>query len=79
LFQFYFTFSPQRVLINRVSISDCGDPTPEHGQANILAGTRLDEMATITCDSGYILDGHSVIKCLETGWNATLACTLQGK
>ena len=61
-----------------MSILDCGDPTPENGQAITSSGTTLNEIASVTCDNGYTLNGSSVIRCLDTGWNDTTTCVING-
>lgn len=57
---------------------DCGDPSPTNGIANTPAGTTFDETATISCNPGYDVSGSSTLICLDSGWNDTATCTIQG-
>lgn len=58
--------------------TDCGDPTPENGAANITSGTMLGQETTVSCDEGYNLNGADVITCHADGWSETPICTIQG-
>lgn len=61
-------------------ISDCGDPAPTHGSAAAPKGTTFGEVAIISCDDGYTLDGEYFITCLETGnWSSYGKCNVVGR
>ncbi|KAL4233501.1 hypothetical protein ACF0H5_008182 [Mactra antiquata] len=57
--------------------TDCGNPTPSFGSANVSFGTRYGSNATITCNSGYNISGPSIIYCLSFGWNTLPTCIIQ--
>ena len=56
-------------------VSDCGNPSPANGQANTPDGTTYGSAATITCDSGYVLNGSSYLTCRNgSNWSDTPTC-----
>lgn len=58
---------------------DCLDPSPSNGFAVAKNGSTLNSMATVSCNSGYTLNGSTVITCTAFGWNDSVTCNLQGK
>lgn len=58
--------------------TDCGDPSPQYGNATYPDGTTVNQTATVQCYEGYTLVGNSNITCLEDGWNEHPQCSLQG-
>ncbi|XP_052807627.1 sushi, von Willebrand factor type A, EGF and pentraxin domain-containing protein 1-like [Mya arenaria] len=58
-------------------VKDCGDPSPENGDALTSGGTIYGQTATLACNSGYDISGASVLICELDGWNDTATCTIQ--
>ncbi|KAH3847161.1 hypothetical protein DPMN_089478 [Dreissena polymorpha] len=55
---------------------DCGDPTPDNGE---IMGTSyyLDDVVSVSCDTGYILSGDAVITCQNNSyWTDDPTCTI---
>ncbi|XP_052236237.1 uncharacterized protein LOC127848005 isoform X4 [Dreissena polymorpha] len=55
---------------------DCGDPTPDNGE---IKGTSyyLDDVVSVSCDTGYILSGDAVITCQNNSyWTDDPTCTI---
>jgi len=61
------------------TLTDCGDPSPSNGHANTTGGTLLNQTATVSCDTGYKINGSDVLICQQNGWNDTTTCIVQGK
>ena len=58
---------------------DCGDPTPANGTAVAFKGTTYGEVAYITCNEGFFLQGSTHILCNESGvWSSSPSCLLIG-
>jgi Sushi repeat (SCR repeat) len=58
--------------------SDCGSPTPLSGSSNNNA-TTFNSTVTITCDSGYSINGKSVTTCQSDGtWTSLPTCDPSG-
>ena len=56
-----------------MSYLDCGPLTnPTNGTVDTSAGTTAGNTATYSCNTGYNLDGNSVVQCRTDGtWNGT--------
>lgn len=60
--------------------SDCGDPSPMNGTANIPSGTTYEKVAFIECDEGYTLQGEQYVTCEDGGaWSSNPTCVYIGK
>lgn len=60
--------------------SDCQDPSPIDGIANIPSGTTYKTVAFIECDEGYTLQGDIYITCEDGGaWSSNPTCVFIGK
>lgn len=59
-------------------IIDCGDPTPEHGFAQLPSGTTYGSSAWLQCIDTYSLVGDSLIECLDGGLWSDLPPCLKG-
>lgn len=57
---------------------DCQDPSPSNGFAATDNGSTLDNLATVSCNPGYALNGSTVLTCTALGWNDSVTCNLQG-
>lgn len=58
---------------------DCGDPTPANGQAALESGkTTLGSNATVSCNTGYDVNGVEQITCMAAGWSSLPSCQIQG-
>ncbi|XP_052809396.1 CUB and sushi domain-containing protein 3-like [Mya arenaria] len=53
---------------------DCGSPAATNGAYS--GGTLYDQTATLSCDTGYNLQGPEVVYCDVTGWNGTATCNI---
>lgn len=62
-----------------LSFPDCGDPAPENGVSSVQSGTLYGAQVNVSCNSGYNLIGPSILSCVDTGWNASVTCQIQGK
>lgn len=61
--------------ISLVRLSDCGDPSPINGSANLPRGTTYREIAYISCASGYVIQGNSEIICGDgPAWSSLPTC-----
>jgi Sushi repeat (SCR repeat) len=62
-----------------ICVSDCGKPTVANGNYNVSDGTKFGNIATFTCNSGYINMGADSAFCTGSGsWNASANCTAVG-
>jgi hypothetical protein len=62
-----------------ICVSDCGKPSVANGNYNVSGGTKLDNIATFTCNSGYTNEGAVSAVCTASGtWNASANCTAVG-
>lgn len=53
----------------------CIDPTPENGTAMFPLGRIFGEVALISCNAGFVLDGEALISCEEGGvWSYNTTC-----
>lgn len=59
-------------------ITDCGSLSIDGGYLTFTNGTLLNSTASLSCKAGYDLVGDSDINCLETGWENTSNCNIQG-
>lgn len=59
-------------------ITDCGSLSTDGGYISFTNGTILNSTASLSCKTGYDLVGNSDIYCLETGWENTSRCQIQG-
>ena len=81
---YYYTFilhdcEQYALLCNLYNISDCVDPTPNHGTIN-STNYEYGSVIKIQCEHGYILKGKSVIVCETMGiWSGTAECILYGR
>ncbi|XP_052238541.1 scavenger receptor cysteine-rich domain superfamily protein-like [Dreissena polymorpha] len=61
-----------------VTCTDCGDPNPFHGHANDTK-SNVGTVVSVSCDLGYLLNGDSVITCLQNGkWSGSPSCIFIG-
>lgn len=61
------------------TVVDCGLlASPTNGMVDISAGTLLGQMATYSCDSGYMLNGVSSRECTRFGEWSNQPPTCQG-
>jgi len=60
---------------NATCNSACSDPSPANGSASMPRGSNFGEVAYISCDDGYVLQGAEQIVC-ESGpvWSETPIC-----
>jgi len=63
-----------------LAISDCGDPTPANGIADIPKGTLYGASAFIDCQENYVLvGGVDLIYCIDgPTWSSYPQC-IRGK
>ena len=53
---------------------DCGSLSISNGQV-LLMDTTYNNMATLTCSPGYVLDGPETVQCLSSGsWTKSGQC-----
>ena len=82
LFPEYLAFTDidayQDLLLN---IADCkNETTVKNGKVTYGNLTIFGELAEVTCDTGYKLDGHPYLICQEDGkWNSNTTCVTVGK
>ncbi|XP_053398307.1 CUB and sushi domain-containing protein 1-like [Mercenaria mercenaria] len=55
---------------------DCGTITLTDGSVNTPGGTTYNQEATLSCNTGYTLNGPSVVECLVSGWNDSSTCDI---
>jgi hypothetical protein len=59
---------------------DCGSPPTQGGTASTPKGTTYGEVAIISCNDGYTLNGTSFITCEANGnWSTLPKCIIKGK
>ena len=60
-------------------VADCGDVNIPNGNAVAAGGTKFGQNATVSCNTGYDLQGSSVVLCVANGtWDSFPACKVQG-
>lgn len=72
-------FKHQYLILQRkffpLFIIDCGDPAPLNGYSNTPEGTEFRATALVGCNSGYILNGNSLLTCLAGSvWSSAPEC-----
>jgi hypothetical protein len=56
-------------------ISDCGNPSITNGIANLPTGSTYGEVAFVSCNETYILQGNEYITCQDGGlWSSYPSC-----
>ncbi|XP_060568314.1 CUB and sushi domain-containing protein 1-like [Ruditapes philippinarum] len=53
---------------------DCGSIILTDGSVSTPGGRTYGQTASLTCNTGYTLNGPSVVECLADGWNDTSTC-----
>lgn len=70
-----FTACSRPVSNKMIKFTDCGDPTPANGSASMPTGTNYEDIAVISCDEGYVLEGDEYIVCLNgSKWSDYPTC-----
>lgn len=56
-----------------IAVIDCGRPfVPAHGSIDEVTDFTYPNIVTFTCQQGYVLQGHSIIRCESNGrWSDT--------
>lgn len=62
-----------------IAVADCGQLYVSNANISTPFGTLFGSNATILCDEGYTIMGPSLIECIESGWNDSVLCYIQGK
>ena len=53
-----------------VTVVNCGFLTnPSNGAVSTSSGTTFNQVATYSCDSGYMISGAATRTCQITGWS----------
>jgi hypothetical protein len=68
------------LIFSCVYFVDCGSPPIANGQAKTPTGTTYGEVAFITCDEGFTLQGDEHVRCEAGGnWSSDPTCISIGK
>ena len=60
--------------------TDCGGTSVKNGQVHILTGTEYNDVADVSCNDGYKINGTGTITCLGTKqWSKDTECVLKGR
>jgi hypothetical protein len=74
-----YTYRPISLFLFTFLLSDCGSITLTDGSVYTPGGRTYGQTATLTCNTGYTLNGPSVVECLTDGWNDTSTCDSVGE
>lgn len=67
------------ILFRMFCLADCGKLSPTGGTASTPKGTTYGEVAIVSCEAGYTLNGTAFITCQSNGtWSDMPTCDIKG-